>query len=308
VADFTAELYRRLGVTIASSTAYHPQTDGQTERVNQELEQYLRLFTNERQNDWDDYLPLGEFSYNNHIHSSTQQTPFMLDTGRHPRMGFEPLERRSELEAVNDFTDRMSKGLEEAKAALTRAQDDYTRYYNHHRVPAPVFKVGDKVWLDASDIHTTRPSTKLAHRRLGPYKIEKVVGRGSYRLHLPPSLSRLHPVFPVVKLTLATPDPITGRRTDPPPPPELIDGQVEHEVEEVLNSRMRWRRMEYLVKWKGYDAGQNTWEPYFNLDHAKDAIAKFHRLNPGAPRRISPNAFHSIGFSSTSGRRALKGG
>jgi hypothetical protein len=137
VADFTTELYRLLGVTIASSTAYHPQTDGQTERVNQELEQYLRLFTNERQSDWDDYLPLGEFSYNNHIHSSTQQTPFMLDTGRHPRMGVEPLERRSKLEAVNEFSDRMSKGLEEEKAALTRAQDDYARYYNHHHSPAP---------------------------------------------------------------------------------------------------------------------------------------------------------------------------
>src|ERR1700721_451109 len=76
VADFTAELYRLLGVMIASSTAYHPQTDGQTERVNQELEQYLRLFTNEQQNDWDDYLPLGGFSYNNHVHLATQKPPF----------------------------------------------------------------------------------------------------------------------------------------------------------------------------------------------------------------------------------------
>ena len=198
---------------------------------------------------------------------------------------------------MNEFTDRMSKGLEEAKAALTRAQDDYARYYNHHRSPAPVFKVGDMVWLDASDIHTTRPSAKLAHRRLGPYKIERVVGHGSYRLRLPPSLSRLHPVFPVIKLTLATPDPIAGRKAAPPPPPQLIDGQVEYAVEAILDTRIRWRRLEYLVKWKGYDAGQNTWEPYYNLDHAKDDIAEFHRLHPGAPRRINSLAFCSINFA-----------
>ena len=148
----------------------------------------------------------------------------MLDTGRHPRMDVEPLERCSKLEAVNEFTDRMSKGLEEAKAALTRAQDDYARYYNHHRSPAPVFKVGDMVWLDASNIHTTSPSAKLSHRRLGPYKIERVVGHGSYRLRLPPSLSRLHPVFPI-KLTLATPDPITGRKAVPPPHRSLSMGK-----------------------------------------------------------------------------------
>src|SRR6266704_5376106 len=84
------ELHRLLGIETATSTAYHPQTDRQTERVNQELEQYLRIFVRERQDDWHALLPLAKFSYNNHIHSSTQQTPFLLDTGRHPCMGFEP--------------------------------------------------------------------------------------------------------------------------------------------------------------------------------------------------------------------------
>jgi len=89
VAAFMKELYRLLGIEAATSTTYHPQTDGQTERVNQELEQYLRLFVRERQDDWYTLLPLAEFSYNNHVHSSTQQTPFLLNTGRHLRMGFE---------------------------------------------------------------------------------------------------------------------------------------------------------------------------------------------------------------------------
>jgi hypothetical protein len=240
VAEFTTELYRLLGIQATLSTVYHPQTDGQTERVNQELEQYLWIFISECQDDWDDYLLLCEFSYNNHIHSSTQQTPFLLDTGHHPRMGFEPLEPRLGVEAVNNFVNRMAKGLEEAKAALTKAQNDYALYYNCCRTPAPTFKEGNKVWLDASDIHTTRLSAKLAHRRLGPYVVDKVVGHGSYRLRLPPSLSHLHPVFPVVKLTPAVPDPIVGRETDPPPPLDLIDGSVEYEVEEILNSHVWW--------------------------------------------------------------------
>ena len=95
IANFTCKLYHLLGIKLATSTAYHPQTDGQTEQVNQELKQYLHLFVNECQSDWEDLLPLAEFQYNNHAHSSTQQTPFMLDTGHNPHMGFEPHQRPS---------------------------------------------------------------------------------------------------------------------------------------------------------------------------------------------------------------------
>ena len=124
MAEFTRELYRLLGITLSTTTAYHPQADGQTERVNQELEQYLHVFVNEHQDDWDELLPMAEFQYNNHIHSSTQQTPFLLDTGQHPHMGFEPTQSLSHLETVNEFTDRMNSALTEAKSALAKAQDD----------------------------------------------------------------------------------------------------------------------------------------------------------------------------------------
>src|SRR3979490_2720945 len=141
----------------------------------------------------------------------------MVDSGRHPRMGFEPLEPRSKLASVNDFVDRMTKGLEEAKSALSKAKDKYTLYYNRRREPAPVLQPGDLVWVDATDIATDRPSVKLAHCRLGPYPIKALVGYVAYCLKLPPSLSRLHPVFPIVKLTPAVPDPIIGRCSKPLP-------------------------------------------------------------------------------------------
>jgi transposase InsO family protein len=124
VVEFTQELYRLIGIKVSASTAYHPQTDSQTERVNQELEQYLRLFVSQRQDDWDELLPMAEFAYNNHVHSATQHTPFLLDTGRHPRMGFEPAARPSHKEAVNKFVGQMKSTLDKARAALTKSKEE----------------------------------------------------------------------------------------------------------------------------------------------------------------------------------------
>ena len=107
VAKFTWELYQMLGIKLAATTAYHPQGDSQTERVNQELEQYLCIFINERQDDWTDLFSLAEFQYNNHVHSSTQHLLFLLEAGHLPQMGFEPDQRPSQVESVNEFTDQM---------------------------------------------------------------------------------------------------------------------------------------------------------------------------------------------------------
>jgi len=118
---------------------------------------------NERQDDWYDLLPMAEFQHNNHVHSATQQPPFLLDTRQLPHMGFEPQQNPSGLEIVNEFMERMKTAIEEAKAAIRKAQDDMKKYYDRQRTPAPVFKPGDKVFLDASDIRTTCPSQKLSH-------------------------------------------------------------------------------------------------------------------------------------------------
>src|SRR6202522_2711951 len=161
-------------------------------------------------------------------------------------MGFEPNQLPSRLESVNEFKERMESTLEEAKAALAKSKDDMAKYYDRRRTPAPDYKSGDKVYLDASDIQTNRPSRKLSHQRLGPFPIVKKVGNGTYLLRLPLSMSRLHPVFNVVKLTPAPTDPIEGHRSHPPPLPEIVDGEekwIVKEIEEILDSKMMNRKL-----------------------------------------------------------------
>ncbi len=179
ISDFMRELNRLLRIETAALTAYHPQTDGQTEHVNQELETYIRMFCNHHQNDWDDLLPAAEFALANHVHASTQVTPFMVDTGRNPRMGFEPLVDVAD-EGAAAFRTRMEKGLDEAKASLAKAKAEYALYYNRRREPPPKFQPGDMVLIDASDIRVNRPNQKLASLRLRPFKVLEAVGAGAY--------------------------------------------------------------------------------------------------------------------------------
>ena len=183
---------------------------------------------------------------------------------------------------------RMKDTLEEAKSVLAKAKDNMARYYNRRRSPAPTFSPGDMVYLNSEDIQTTRPSKKLSHHRLGPYPVERRVGRYAYCL--------VHPVFNVVKLSPAPDDLIVGRRRNPPPLPELVDGEEEYIVEEILNSRMFRQKLQYLVKWKGYGIEGNTWEYLENLTHAPEKVTEFHTRNPGAPRRIRALTFGSIPF------------
>jgi hypothetical protein len=203
------------------------------------------------------------------------------------------------METANEFAGRMRQSLEEAKAALTKAKEDMVRYYNQRHEPTPEYQVGDKVYLDASDIKTTRPSKKLAHRNLGPFSIVKRVGSHAYRLRLPRSLSRLHPVFPVIKLTPAPRDPY-NRRSKPPPLPEIVDDEEHYEVEEILDSRLYRGKLQYLVKWKGFGYEENSWTNEDDV-FAPRLVRDFHRTNPAAPRRISRVHFDAT-FPSHRGR------
>src|SRR5882724_13111520 len=119
VSNFTQSLSHLLGIRVAASMAYHPQTDGQTKRVNQEVEQFLRLFVNQWQDDWYEWLAIAEFAYNDRNHTSTCSSPFMMDMGQNPQLRIEPL-RESCLETLNDFTSWMEAATTEACSALSQ--------------------------------------------------------------------------------------------------------------------------------------------------------------------------------------------
>jgi len=163
-------------------------------------------------------------------------------------MGFEPRQNPSSLETVNEFTKRMESATEEAKSVIHKAQEDMARYYNQRKSPTPVFKPGDQVYLDTSDIKMTRPSPKLSYCRLGPFEVERQVGLLAYQLKLPHGLRKLHPVFNVVKLSTTSNDPIPGRKLLAPLLPIVVNRELEWEVEEVLDSHWHWRRFQFLIK------------------------------------------------------------
>ena len=279
-----------LGIKSLASTAYHPQTDGQTECINQEVEQYLRLFCNERQDDWAELLAMAELCYNNRVNASTQQTPFMLATGQHPRMGFEP-RRAGKVEAAGEFATRMQEALAEARSALQKAADDMARFYNAHRDGSVEYAVGDKVWLDATNIKLSG-TRKLRPRRLGPYTVKRKIGDLNYELDFKGKL-QIHPVVHVALLTKAPRDTIPGQKP-PPAPPIEVEGQEEFEVEQILDSRLFRGNLQYLVKWKDYGEEENSWEPATNVTHAQELVNEFHRRHPNAPQRIRAAIFKDL--------------
>ena len=183
-----------------------------------------------------------------------------------------------------------------------------TQYYNQRRTPAPVYKPGNRVYLDVSDIKTTRPSLKLSHRRLGPFEIESQVGLSAYRLKLSHRMRQLHPVFNIVKLSAALEDLILGRKLQALLPPIIVNGEEEWEVEEILNSRWYQRRFQFLVKWKGFSREHNSWEVASDVK-APDLVAEYYRKHPAAPRHIRQTDFNAIlNFGTIASRRSNLGG
>ena len=148
----------------------------------------------------------------------------------------------------------------------------------------------------------TCPSPKLSHRRLGPFEIKRQVGPLAYQL-------KLHLVFNVVKLSAAPDDPIPGREPRAPPPPIVIDGELEWEVEEVLDSHWHWRRFQFLIKWKGFSREHNSWEVASDVK-ALDLVTEYYQRHPAAPRHICQTDFDTLFKSGTiaSRRSNLRGG
>ena len=181
--EFWKGLCEIMEITRNQSTAFHPQTDGQTERLNQTLEQYLRIFINYDQDDWVQLLPLAEYADNNSVTAPTKMSPFYANYGYSARTNW-----AKETEAKNPASELYTHWMEsvqtKAKENLETARKAMGSYFDRKRIEAPTFNEGDLVMLDRRNIRTKRPSKKLAPKKYGPFKILKKIGIRAYRLEL----------------------------------------------------------------------------------------------------------------------------
>ena len=282
-AQFMKDLHQLVGTKTNISTAYHPQTDSQTERMNQEIEQYLHIFMNERQTDWVDWLSLATFSYNDKEQTSTGQLPFFLNHGRHPNKGLEP-RQEVKSQVAQDFINNLTKARTEAQATLTKVAETMKTFYDKKRAGAHNYDKGDKVWLEGSNITMTQPSKKLGEKWYGPFEVLGKEGLMAYRLKLPATWKKIYPGFNEALLTPYKPPVYPQQQLPQLAPPIIVEGDEEYEVDEILDSWMRNFKLQYLVRWKDYPTRVDwTWEPESNIMHAPEAIKDFHTKNPSVP-------------------------
>jgi len=265
--------------------AYHPQSDGQTEWTNQMMEQYLRIYCDYHQDNWSQLLPLAEFVYNNAKNASTGMSPFYANYGYHPRITLRILsDKEHENPVAETYINYVWRVHEELQTALGQAQAKYKNAFNKKTAPAPEFKVSDRIWLNRRNIEMTRPSQKLDFRHLGPFKIVDVMGESKTAFELKlPNHWRIYPVFHALLLDPYWVNKIQGRKQTTPPPPEIVIGELEYEVEDVLDSRIQRNKLQYLVGWKGYGSEKRMWEPAENLENAKETVVAFHLRHPNRP-------------------------
>jgi transposase InsO family protein len=280
VSKFWRHLLSLLKVSCNLSSSYHPQTDGQTERTNQTLEQYLRCFINYQQDDWASILHFAEFAYNNSVHSSTTVTPFFAYCGQHPRWTFLELPPSPGNPHAEERLSRIRQIHHEVSTHLQTALASHQKSANRHRLPH-TFRIGDRVWLLRRNVKTTRPCAKLDYQRLGPFVISAQINDVAYRLDLPSHL-RLHPVFHCSLLEPCITSAIPNRVRPPPPPVQLLDGP-EYEVAAILDSKFSHGKLYYLVDWLGYGPNDRTWEPPDHLLNAQDLVLAYHQQYPHKP-------------------------
>jgi hypothetical protein len=273
---FWQALMAQLGTKHKLSTAYHPQTDGQTERLNQTLEQYLRCYINYDQDDWVSKLPLAQLAYNSAPTESTKLSPFYANYGYEPEFGKKtplegPLAEKAMLEAdqLRSLHEHMRKQLEFVRTRMSR-------YYNLKRSKGPIFRKGEMVYLVRKNFTTTRPSPKLDYKKLGPFPIDEVISDTNYKLSLPSSM-RMHPVFHISLLEKAPQNAKTKYE------PEVLEEL--YEPERIIDKRTINGETQYLVKWRNYPDSDNTWEPPKHLKNCRNLIRRFYQSSQ-TPRRV----------------------
>ena len=272
--NFWQALCKLMGVSHKPSTAHHPQTDGQTERMNRMLQDYLRNYVNPLHDDWDLMLDAAEFALNNSYQASIKTTPFYMNSGQHPLTPHTYTLPQTNCPSANDVYLDYKARLERSKCFLEAAQSRQKKFYDarHREVE---FNEGDDILLSTKNISLKHPGSRsLMPRYIGPFKIIKKYSPLVYRLELPKNC-RLHDVFHVSLLA-----PYRADGNYQPPPPELtLDGEMEYEVEMILRhveyGRGKQKNFRYYVKWRYYGPEHNTWEPQKNLTHCEEALSNY---------------------------------
>jgi len=286
VSNFFQSLGTALDMRLYFTSGYHPEGDGQTECMNQTLEQYLRVYCNYQQDNWSELLPLVEFAYNNAPSATTGVSPFFANKGYHLNITVHPKCDIASSRARNFAVD-LDELQSTLKTEISTAQQHYQKSADARCSPAPDFKVGDKVFVKAQFFRTTWPSKKLSEKYLGPYEIISQPGTLLFTLRLPESMRSVHPVFHVSMLKPATSNTFS-ERIQPAPTPVIIDREPEYEISWIVDSKIDRRRackLLYKVIWLGYeDTGdESEWIPTSELSHAANLVSDFHIAYPAKP-------------------------
>lgn len=246
------------------STAYHPQTDGQTEVVNRCLGCYLRCMTGESPKEWVDWLPMAEYWYNTNHHSATQATPFEVLYGQAPPLHMPYVPGNSTVESVDRTLQAREQAIQTLKFHLQRAQDRMVNMANKKRTERS-FEVGMKVYVKLQPYRqlTVRQGSqhKLSPKYFGPFVIEAKIGEVAYRLGLP-TTSQIHPVFHVSQLKKCH-----GQQVETGVLPTCAeDGRLTVEPVAILERRLGNVKnkpvMYILVQWANQTPEDATWEVY----------------------------------------------
>ncbi|GJZ33313.1 ty3-gypsy retrotransposon protein [Tanacetum coccineum] len=261
---FWKELFNKIGTQLLYSSAYHPQTDGQTEVVNRCLESYLRCFSCDEPKDWSKYPYLAEFWYNTSYHSAIEMTPFQALYGRPPPTIPHYTLGSSQVASIDSTLLEHQHLLALLKDTLAKTRQRMTDQANKHWLDKE-FQVGEFVYLRLRVYRQTtvakRDVQKLSRRYFGPFQVLECIGKVAYRLELPPG-SRIHRVFHVslLKPSHGEPHPTTC-----PLPDKYVDNFPVMEAEAFLDHRTINKQgkpeAQVLVKWKGRDITEATWEP-----------------------------------------------